>query len=71
MPNYRLDIPQPQPIRHLVEFTESELVEALIDYAAKHGTLLPEGMRSVWGLDNTRLQNESTVTLVVDEEVKE
>lgn len=70
MPNYRLDIPQPQPVRHLVEFTESELAEALADYAAKHGTLLPEGQRHIWGLDNTRFNNECAVTLVVDEEIK-
>lgn len=70
MPNYRVEKPQPQPIRHLVEFTQSELEEALADYAVKHGTLLPEGQRHIWGLDNTRFNDECVMTLIVDEEVK-
>lgn len=69
MPNYRIEKPQPNPVRHTVEFTIAEVTEALIDYAAKHDITVPEGQEHLWGLETEDRMRDQSVTLVIDVEV--
>lgn len=44
---------QPRP-RTIVTFRDSEVAEALHDYACKTGELMPTGEMCVWGIDHGR-----------------
>ena len=69
MPNYRIREPQPRPVVHEVEFSRDEVMDALVDYAAKHDIVVPDGVQTIWGLEQEDHMRENTVTLVVEEEM--
>ena len=69
MPRY--EFRNPNPPRHIINFTREELLEALIDFAAKKNIPLPKGKETLWGLDpnvDTSLEHQEVIILSIDEE---
>ncbi len=70
MPDYRIEKPEPRPVKHIVKFTRDEVIEALTRHAAYNKIILPDGQIGLWGLDehDTHMR-EQVITLTVEEEV--
>jgi len=69
MPKYHVNTPSRER-RHTYRFSQSEVIAALVAAIDESVGKMPQGKRSLWGLETVKL-NKGTegLTLVIDEPI--